>query len=50
MVHAERPAAERPAPRRTASFARMIENTREAPRRQDPRPRRSVSACDLRLG
>ena len=32
MVHAERPAAERPAPRRTASFARMIENTREAPK------------------
>jgi hypothetical protein len=32
MVSAERPAAERPVPRRTASFARMIENTREAPK------------------
>ena len=32
MVHAERPAAERPALRRTASFARMLENTREAPK------------------
>jgi hypothetical protein len=37
MVHAERPAAERPAAERpatgrTASFARMIENTRETPK------------------
>jgi hypothetical protein len=32
MVHAERPVTERPAPRRTASFARMIENTRETPK------------------
>jgi hypothetical protein len=32
MVHTERPAAKRPTPRRTASIARMIENTREAPK------------------